>query len=610
MAHAPIGGYVSRAMPRRIVRTPARLRVLRGVFPLPCAALLALLTAAPPAAAAPAAATLDDPHVLPENPFAVAGSTVAAPSAIDRYDCAPTLDETGGERVFAVEAPIAGKLTAWLDGDGGPVDVDVHLAVGASLSGGVLSGCVARGNAIAEANVPAGLVLVVVDSFAGAAQEGDFVLRTTLIGDAWTESEPYEGVVWRAKRYANFAGGPQVVHELLVDPQNPAVTIEAIKSEGCETVGSIAERTGAVAGINGGYFGGPSCGPVSLLKSGGTVVGLNAVTRSAFGLTSTAEPRIALIATGADWPEVADAHGGGPRLVTASQPQVDAADYAAEGISNASFLGPNPRTLAGIAADGRVAFVGVDGRRPTAAGMSLVSLANWSVDLDLVDAVNLDGGGSTTVYVRDATPNGVVNYPSDAGLTELASHGGSRGVSGGFFVFAPSKARAPVFTSTPTTTVDAGSSYAYDADAYDANPLDVVTFTLVDAPAGASIDAATGELAWSVPLDAPSVVELVVRASDGTLATDQSVSLTVLGGIRPGTGGGLGAGGESSAGGSGGGPTATGAGGDGTGAGPAAESASVDGCGCTVGASRGDLGALGLTIGFALVARRRRRLAS
>jgi MYXO-CTERM domain-containing protein len=538
-------------------------------------ACLPALLAPALALAAPAAATLDDPSFLPENPFAVAGSTVGAPSEIDGYDCAPGVDESGGERVFAIEVPAAGKLTAWVEGDDGVVDVDVHLVVGASLDAGLLSGCVARGNTIAEADVPAGVALVVVDSFEGTAQEGAFILRAAWIGDAWTESEPYEGVVWRAKRYADFAGGPQVVHELLVDPTNPAVTIEALRSQGCETVGEIADRTGAVAAINGGYFTG-GCVPVSLLRHDGELLGANSVARSAFGLTSDAEPRIDLVPVAADWPDVEEAHGGGPRLVTASSAHVDDADYAEEGIASPSFIGPNPRTFAGIAMDGRVAFVGVDGRRPTAAGMSLPALANWSVDLGLVDAVNLDGGGSTTVFVRGATPNGVVNYPSDAGEVVLATHEGSRGVSGGFFVFAPPKARAPVFTSTPVTTTAVGATYDYDADAYDANPADTVTYSLVDPPSGASIDEATGVVTWQVPSEAPLQVELVVRASDGALATDQATTLTVRGGVGPGGSGGGGPAGGAGPGVGGGGAGAADAGGGGAGA-----DGSDDGCSCT-----------------------------
>lgn len=551
------------------------------------------------AQAAPPPATFEAPLGLPENPFAIAGSTEGAPSLVDAYDCAPGVDESGPERAYVVDAPAAGRLTAWIEGDGGGVDVDVHLVVGGALSGGTLSGCLARGNQIAEALVPAGPVLVVVDSYGGVEQAGGFVLRTTWIGDAWTESEPYEGVVWRAKRYADYAGGPQVVHELLVDPLNPALRIEAHRSSGCQTIGAMAAQLGAVAAINGGYFT-TGCAPVSLLKHEGNLLGTNAVARSAFGLSAAGDPLVALVGVGADWPAASEAHGGGPRLVAGGTALTSNADYAAEGISSASFIAANPRTIAGIRGDGRVSLVGVDGRRDTARGMSLPQLATWSVALGHVDTVNLDGGGSTTVWLRDATPNGVVNYPSDAGDVETAAHGGSRGVSGGFFVFSEPKKHAPIITTLPPLSTALGADYAYDVDAYDRNPLDVLSHALVVAPEGMTIDPANGELRWSVPSDAAALVAVTVVVSDGELETEQSFELSVEGGAPSGAGGASGSGGAGVGGEAGG----------GEGGGAGAANAAAGGCGCAVVGARAASPSAGLVAAAlalaGLVARRRR----
>ncbi len=50
-----------------------------------------------------------------------------------------------------------------------------------------------------------------------------------------------------------------------------------------------------------------------------------------------------------------------------------------------------------------------DGRHDEAVGLTLRELAKVLLDLGCVDAVNLDGGGSSTMYIRD---RGVVNHPS------------------------------------------------------------------------------------------------------------------------------------------------------------------------------------------------------
>lgn len=72
----------------------------------------------------------------------------------------------------------------------------------------------------------------------------------------------------------------------------------------------------------------------------------------------------------------------------------------------------HPRTAVGFNQDStKIFFVTVDGRQPGfSVGMSLPELANYMLSIGCWNAVNLDGGGSTTMVVR----NRVVNSPSDA----------------------------------------------------------------------------------------------------------------------------------------------------------------------------------------------------
>ena len=73
----------------------------------------------------------------------------------------------------------------------------------------------------------------------------------------------------------------------------------------------------------------------------------------------------------------------------------------------------HPRSLAGITSDGHVLFVAVDGRQPGyAEGMSLFELRQLAHSLGCTDALNLDGGGSTTLVIAGEGTNGVVNKPS------------------------------------------------------------------------------------------------------------------------------------------------------------------------------------------------------
>lgn len=74
----------------------------------------------------------------------------------------------------------------------------------------------------------------------------------------------------------------------------------------------------------------------------------------------------------------------------------------------------NPRTIAGVDAQGRLLVVTVDGRQEDSWGMSVAEAADLARRLGMVDAVNLDGGGSTTMVVGGE----LVNAPS--GATERA----------------------------------------------------------------------------------------------------------------------------------------------------------------------------------------------
>ncbi len=71
----------------------------------------------------------------------------------------------------------------------------------------------------------------------------------------------------------------------------------------------------------------------------------------------------------------------------------------------------HPRTLLGYTDDGWLYFIVVDGRFPSQAdGMSIFELQVLCESLGMYEALNLDGGGSSTLWARD---EGVLNHPYD-----------------------------------------------------------------------------------------------------------------------------------------------------------------------------------------------------
>lgn len=82
-----------------------------------------------------------------------------------------------------------------------------------------------------------------------------------------------------------------------------------------------------------------------------------------------------------------------------------------EGAAEEFALSRHPRTAVGRMTDGRLLLVAVDGRQiGVSHGMTLQELAELLQQLGAADAINLDGGGSTTMVVQDT----IVNKPSDA----------------------------------------------------------------------------------------------------------------------------------------------------------------------------------------------------
>ncbi len=78
--------------------------------------------------------------------------------------------------------------------------------------------------------------------------------------------------------------------------------------------------------------------------------------------------------------------------------------------------GSAPRTAVGIKSDGEIIFYTIDGRQPQySIGASMTQVANRLLELGCVDAICLDGGGSTSLGVTmpDDPSLELVNSPSD-----------------------------------------------------------------------------------------------------------------------------------------------------------------------------------------------------
>jgi exopolysaccharide biosynthesis protein len=99
---------------------------------------------------------------------------------------------------------------------------------------------------------------------------------------------------------------------------------------------------------------------------------------------------------------VRDAIGAGPYLVRNGEIHVTSDD---EVFFGTSIPNVHPRTAAGRTADGGLIVMVVDGRQPESRGVGLEELATLMLEVGAIEAINLDGGGSTTLVVNGTLVN-------------------------------------------------------------------------------------------------------------------------------------------------------------------------------------------------------------
>ncbi|ASA21428.1 phosphodiester glycosidase family protein [Paenibacillus donghaensis] len=223
-------------------------------------------------------------------------------------------------------------------------------------------------------------------------------------GDTQDEQQPKPLVEIEQVSGTGYTGFVMIVN----DPTKVRLGIPAKVGSG-EKVTSMVERTGAIAGVNGGGFADPNWKgngfkPIGIVVSQGKlyynglggkkstqIVGLDKQGKMLAGNYSLEE----LSKLG-----VQEAVSFQPRLIVNGKGLIK---NAAEG------WGIAPRTAMGQRADGAILFVVIDGRQPSySIGANLYDVQQIMLKHGAVIAANLDGG-SSTVLVKD---HEIVNKPS------------------------------------------------------------------------------------------------------------------------------------------------------------------------------------------------------
>ena len=269
------------------------------------------------------------------------------------------------------------------------------------------------------------------------------LLAATLCSAAQTKSENTIVLKWQTVMPGMeitttdypFFGSPQSVSVVRYDPSRfYSRVIEAI-GENADITSNIAINNNAVAAINGGYFNMKLLTPTTYIKSNGTVTNSDNQSDISNGLflcnpDGTCDVAVASTSTNdavaRNW---SDAIGCGPLLLESDKAYTYScvpgkADIRiSESRDRVFFNKRHNRTLIGTGNDGKVYMAVVDGRSEgNASGMTIDELTWLSRILNLREALNLDGGGSSAIWVAGT---GVLNHPSD---NKTFDHNGERRV--------------------------------------------------------------------------------------------------------------------------------------------------------------------------------------
>lgn len=258
-------------------------------------------------------------------------------------------------------------------------------------------------------------------TLSAAANPNDFASPASI-----QKFELTDGVTAYQYTFDELYGDPQTISVIKADLNNPALEtgISACENKIRATTSEMAGNAGAIAATNFGYFNmkDPSSPAGALKKADGTIESTGSVGGDCTGYFSQTEGKITISPNPPDFNAVDMARAAFPTLVT------DGEIYRKIGTYD-HIPGKHNRTAIGITEDNILYLVVFDGRsKEKAAGVSCYDLADFMQRLGCDAALNMDGGGSSTMYIKD---KGIINYPSD---NRKFDHEGERRVYDIFFI--------------------------------------------------------------------------------------------------------------------------------------------------------------------------------
>lgn len=254
----------------------------------------------------------------------------------------------------------------------------------------------------------------------------------------WNEKTLAPGAVWKQTHFDTLFESRQEINLLEIDLNNPDRSVAfAGLSDGVELTSVFAQEADALGAVNATFFDVKNGGATTFVRIDGEVI--NETEMLLPNGTNHERANGALIVDGREVSIVLGDNqtAGWDKQLKGANVMVCGPTLLQDGAAvvlqkNAFNDNRHPRSAVALTADNKLILLTADGRNTHAHGLNLHELTFLLRIMGMKDALNLDGGGSTTLYVKGATDSGVVNHPSD---NKLFDHGGERKVANVVLVF-------------------------------------------------------------------------------------------------------------------------------------------------------------------------------
>lgn len=236
-----------------------------------------------------------------------------------------------------------------------------------------------------------------------------------IVSAQWKIESPQKGIIHKYVSIPQLYQVPQSISLIEIDP-GAGLKVGVTVSDKMRETSRMASEQGAIAAINGSYFDMKRGNSVCFLKVDRQVVDtttLGEFARRVTGAVSIRKGKMKIISWNR---QIEKQYKGKKGIVLASGPlMLKDGRYCDWSLCEKDFIRTkHPRSAVALTKDGKILFITVDGRfLKYAGGVSIPELAHLIRILGGKDAINLDGGGSTTLWLSGAPDNGIVNYPCD-----------------------------------------------------------------------------------------------------------------------------------------------------------------------------------------------------